>query len=98
MEEPMAIVVLSDTPDMTSDQYDAVAAELGLRDSLPDGCRAYLAGLGPDGSGWREVSVWDSASQAKGFMDTALRPAIERAGAMPVWGPPTKWEAYDLIV
>jgi hypothetical protein len=54
----MAIVVLSDTPDMTSDQYDAVAAELGLRDSLPDGCRAYLAGLGPDGSGWREVSVF----------------------------------------
>jgi hypothetical protein len=33
----MAIVVLSDTPGMTSEQCDAVAvaAELGLSDSLP---------------------------------------------------------------
>lgn len=34
----MAIVVLSETPSMTTAQYDAVAAGLGLSDPLPDGC------------------------------------------------------------
>jgi hypothetical protein len=76
----MAIAVLSDTPNMTTEQYDAVAAEVGLRQSLPDGCSAYLAGVCPDGSAWREISVWDSPNQAEEFMDTVLRPAIERAG------------------
>jgi hypothetical protein len=66
------------------------ASESGLRESLPDGCSAYLAGVSPDGSAWREISVWDSTSQAKEFMDAVLRPAIERAGTTPIWGsPPT---------
>src|ERR1700682_1708316 len=43
-EERMAIVVLSDTPNMTSEQYDEVAAEAGLRSALPDGCQTYIAG------------------------------------------------------
>jgi hypothetical protein len=94
----MAIVVLSETPSMTSAQYDAVAAELGLADSLPEGCRAHIAGVGPDGSTWREIHVWDSADQAKQFMDAALRPAMERSGATPIWGPPTKWDVHKLIV
>jgi len=33
----MAIVVLSETPNMTPEQYDKVATELGLNDALPDG-------------------------------------------------------------
>jgi hypothetical protein len=82
---------------MTSDQYDHVAAELGLTSTLPDGCQAHIAGIGPDGSTWREVHVWDSADQAKQFMDTALRPAIERSGATPIWGPPIKWDVHKLI-
>jgi hypothetical protein len=94
----MAIAVLSDTPNMTSEQYDLVAAQVGLRESLPDGCSAYLAGAGPDGSAWREISVWESPNQAKEFMDAVLRPAMERAGATPIWGPPVKWDAHELIV
>jgi hypothetical protein len=94
----MAIVVLSDTPDMTQAQYDAVAAELGLSDSLPDGCLAHIAGVGPDGSGWRDIHVWETAADAKAFMDLTLRPAMERAGATPVWGPPTAtWQAHKLV-
>jgi hypothetical protein len=94
----MAIVVLSDTPNMTSEQYDKVAAEAGIRSALPDGCQTYIAGLGPDGSSWREISVWKTPSQARDFMDNALRPAMERAGASPVWGRPVKWEAHELLV
>jgi hypothetical protein len=94
----MAIVVLSDTPNITSEHYDMVAAEAGIRSALPDGCHTYIAGLGPDGSSWREVSVWETPSQARDFMDNALRPAMERAGASPIWGPPVKWEAHELLV
>ena len=94
----MAIVVLSETPNMTKEHYDTVAAELGLSDSLPEGCRAYIAGVGPDGSTWRDLMVWESAGQAKQFMDTALRPAMERAGATPIWGPPENWEVHKLII
>jgi hypothetical protein len=93
----MAIVVLSDTPNMTKEQYDIVAAELGLSDSLPDGCLAHIAGVGPDGSTWRDIHVWESADRAKDFMDRTLRPAMERAGATTVWGPPTTWQAHKLI-
>jgi hypothetical protein len=56
-EETMAIVVLSETPNMTSEQYDNVAAELGLSRSLPESCLAHIAGVGPDGSTWRDISV-----------------------------------------
>ena len=94
----MAVVVLSETPNMTSEQYDAVAAELGLGDSLPEGCLAHIAGMGPDGSTWRDIHVWESRSQAKEFMDRTLRPAMERAGAVPIWGPPTNWDVHKLIV
>jgi hypothetical protein len=94
----VAIVVLSDTPNMTSEHYDRVAAELGLNDSLPEGCLAYIAGVGPDGTTWRDIAVWESAAQAKHYMDTTLRPAMERAGATPTWGPPTHWEAHKLVI
>ena len=93
----MTIVVLSDTPDMTSAQYDAVSAELGLRRSLPEGCIMHVAGVCPDGSTWRDLSVWESAAQANWFMDETLRPAMERAGATPIWGPPITWEPHELI-
>jgi hypothetical protein len=93
----VAIVVLTDTPNMTSEHYDRVAAELGLNDSLPEGCLAYIAGVGPDGSAWRDVAVWESSAQAKEYMDTTLRPAMARAGATPIWGPPANWELHKLV-
>jgi hypothetical protein len=65
--------------------------------SLPQGCLAHVAGMGPDGATWREISVWESGAQAKQFMDETLRPAMERHGATPIWGPPTTWELHKLI-
>ena len=94
----MAIVVLSETPGMTKEQFDKVSTELGLDDSLPEGCLVHIAGVGPDGSTWRDVSVWESAAQAKHFIDTSFRPAIERAGATPIWGPPANWKAHKVFV
>jgi hypothetical protein len=90
----MAMVVQSDTPNMTAEQYDTVATELGLNDTLPDGCLAFIAGMGPDGSTWRDLMVWERAVDAKEYMDTKLRPAMERAGATPIWGPPVTWPMH----
>ena len=93
----MPIVVLSDTPNMTHEQYVSVVRELGLRESLPAGCLAFAGGIGPDGSTWRDVMVWESAPPAKQFMDMVLRPAMERVGAVPIWGPPVTWEVDALL-
>jgi hypothetical protein len=54
--------------------------------------------VGPDGSTWREIMVWERAEQAKQVMDTQLRTAMERSGATPIWGPPVTWELHDLLV
>jgi hypothetical protein len=97
-EDLVTIAVLAETPNMTAAQYDSVTDELGLSDSLPAGCLAHIAGVGPDGSTWRDISVWETAGQAKQFMDMTLRPAIERAGATPIWGPPVNWTVHKLIV
>ena len=94
----MAIAVLAETPKMTAAQFDRVAAETGLSDSLPEGCLVHIAGIGPDGSTWRDISVWETPRQAKQFMDETLRPAIERAGATAIWGPPANWTVHKLIV
>ena len=72
----MTIVVMSETLNMTREQFDEVSAELGLDDSLPEGCRVHIAGVGPDGLTWRDISVCDSAAQAKHFIDTSFRPAM----------------------
>jgi hypothetical protein len=98
LEELMAIVVLLETPNMTKEQFDKVSAELGLDDSLPEGCQMHIAGVGPDGSTWRDICVWETAAQAKHFIDTSFRPAIERAGATPIWGPPANWKAHKVFV
>jgi predicted enzyme related to lactoylglutathione lyase len=92
----MAIVVISDTPNMTAAQHDQVAQELGLHDALPPGCQSFLAGMGPDGSTWRHLMVWERAAEAKAYMDTLLRPAIDRSGATAIWGPPVTWDAHDV--
>jgi hypothetical protein len=42
----MATAVLAQTPNMTAAQFDAVAAEIGLSESLPQGCLVHIAGVG----------------------------------------------------
>jgi hypothetical protein len=93
----MAIAVLSETPNMTKEQFDEVAAEVGMKESLPPGCLAHIAEVGPDGTTWRDISVWESAGKAKQFLDETFRPAMERSGATVIWGPPANWEVHTMI-
>ena len=93
----MAVVLMSDTPGMTAQQYETVIADLGLAEKLPPGCQAHIAGPGPDGA-WRVVTVWDELDTARDFMTTTLRPAWARAGVTPPSGPPINWPLHKIFV
>jgi hypothetical protein len=44
-----------------------------------------IAGVGPDSATWRDISVAETAAQAREFMDAVLWSAVERASATPIW-------------
>lgn len=93
----MAVVIMVDVPNETSAQYDAVTAEMGFTDTLPQGCKTRIAGAGPDGS-WRVISVWDDMDTAGAFVTTTLRQAYEKVGVAPPNSPPVTWTVHDLVV
>jgi hypothetical protein len=89
----MAVAILVDTPNMASEQYDALMAEMG---TLPEACKFHVAGVGPDGS-WRVVTVWEDAEKAQAFMASTLRPSMEKVGITPSGSPPQIWTAHRVI-
>ncbi|MDP9101425.1 MAG: hypothetical protein M3N21_04675 [Actinomycetota bacterium] len=93
----MANAILVDTPGLTQQHYEAVTADLGLNDGLPDGCTVHIAGPMPDGAGWRVITVWDDMDKAQAFLTEKLRPAQERAGAPAPAGPPQMWQVHRLV-
>jgi hypothetical protein len=88
----MPIAVMADTPNGTVENFEAVMAEIG--GDLPSGCRARIAGPGPDG-GWRVLSVWDDMEAAQAFLSGTLRPAQERIGVPSAQNVVT-WEVHNL--
>ncbi len=74
----MSVIVIATTPGMDAAAYDRTAhAGAGL----PTGCTAHHAG--PVEGGWRVVSIWDSAEQARDFGRTVLAPALAAEGLTP---------------
>ena len=53
----MAIVVLSETPNMTKEQFDKVSAELGLEDSLIEWERTKGGWIVGHTFGWTEFEI-----------------------------------------
>ncbi len=94
----MAMVLMVDTPGMTQDQYDASVATMGIKDVLPEGCSAHIAGPTPDGAAWRVVTVWENQDLARQFMTQKLRPAQEAHGITPPSTPPVIWPLHSLVV
>jgi hypothetical protein len=93
----MAVVIMADTPGMTAEQYEAVIADIGLTEKLPPGCRAHMAGPGPDGA-WRVVTAWDDLDTARDYITTTVRPAWERAGVTPPDTMPINWPLHKLFI
>jgi hypothetical protein len=82
---------------MTSEHYDKVTAELGLKDSLPEGCHALIGGAGPDGS--RGETSWCGRVPARQTVHGHSAAAGDGASRRHTYlGPPTVWEAHDLIL
>ena len=72
----MAIVAIIETPDGTTEQYDAIRDIIGA--GLPDGCRAHIAGR--TGDGILVVDVWDDPALMDAFYSRDLAPALGAVG------------------
>jgi hypothetical protein len=89
----MAIVIIATTPDMTEEHYAEVGATMGMDGSLPEGCKAHIAGPAPEG--WRVISVWDDPAVAHAFAQGTLMPALASAGLTPA--PPVIYPLHTFV-
>ncbi len=74
----MSVIVIATTPGMDAAAYEHT---VGSSTGLPTGCTAHHAG--PVEGGWRVVTGWDSADQARDFGRTVLAPALAAEGLTP---------------
>jgi hypothetical protein len=92
----MAFVRMFDNPNVTQEQYDAAAQQLGIDSgSAPDGAILHVAGAGPDG-GWRVLEIWESEEAAQTFDEEVLAPVLGDVGIQrPA---PAVWQVHNLVV
>ncbi len=86
----MAIAMDQDIPGVTSEQYDAVVAELRASGTQFEGLIMHTAGAW--GDGWRTVDIWESRKAMDRFFHESLRPAqikVMTARGIAPDGPPS---------
>ena len=76
----MAFVRIIRPPNVTSREYEAVNAQVGLEDKQPPGLLLHCAGE-VDGA-WQIIDVWESEEQARTFDEERLAPALEKVVGM----------------
>jgi hypothetical protein len=87
--------------DTSTTNYDAVSAELNLRQA-PDGLLIHTAGFDHASGVFRVFDVWDSREQADTFIAEKLNPILERMTAEAAergdesFTPPTREAWYEL--
>lgn len=87
--------------DNSTKNYDAVVAELNLKDA-PDGLLIHTAGFDRDAGVFRVFDVWETREQGERFMNERLMPVVERMGAAAAersddsFTPPSREGWYDL--
>ena len=98
----MAVAYIQEFPivegDLSTANYDAVAAALGLSDA-PDGLVVHTAGFDHADGVFRIFDVWETREQGERFVDEVLNPVLERFMAEAPEGdfaPPTLDTWYDL--
>jgi hypothetical protein len=74
----MAIMVISDNPNGTSEQDDLIVKELNL-DGLPAKGALFRA-AGPHVGGWRIISGWESLEDFEAFRHERLEPLLRKYG------------------
>jgi hypothetical protein len=70
----------------TQEQYEAVNAQMGVEDDLPDGLIFHSAG--PIEGGWGVLDFWESRGHFDRFQEGRLGPAIAELGDRAPQGPP----------
>jgi hypothetical protein len=93
----MAFVRIIRPPNVTSREYDAVNAKIGLEGSPPPGLLLHCAGE-VEGA-WQIIDVWESEEQARSFDEEQLAPAIEAVMGMRPPGPPpsTEYQLHTVV-
>src|SRR4029453_10533604 len=74
----MAVAMFMHWPGVTSDQYDAVMARLGLDANPPAGGILHLAAVTDDGV--EVCDVWQTEQAFTGYLEQRLLPAVSDLG------------------
>jgi hypothetical protein len=74
----MAVAMLMHWPGVTSDQYDAVMARLGLDANPPAGGVLHVAAVTDDGV--EVCDVWQTEQAFSSFLEHRLLPAVSELG------------------
>ena len=72
----MAVAVMTDVPQGTTEMYDAVNEKLGGAETLTDGQIVHTMGL-LEGGGFRVFDVWETREAFEKFAEERLGPAIQ---------------------
>jgi hypothetical protein len=89
----MAVAMMVENPNVTSEIYDKVRDQLGLEG--PAGGIFHAAGEGPNG--WRVIEVWESEDDARRFLQERLKPAWAAVGVDPPSTPPQFWQVHNIM-
>lgn len=91
----MAIMMILELDDATTDDYDALNEAIGIDDdNLPQGLIAHAAGPSDEG-GLLIVDVWESAEDLDRFFEEHAGPAMEKVGVSP--GQPRVHQVHNHI-
>lgn len=94
----MAAQLILEFEGVTTKEYDAVNAALGLdpdsgEGDWPDGLQLHAAGLDEDGN-LVVTEVWDTPEHQERFMETRLAEALVKGG---ITGPPSGVTWIELV-
>jgi hypothetical protein len=89
----LPVGILTETPGLTAELYDAVNDKMNVENDPPEGLILHTSG--PMEGGWRIFDVWESAEAFERFTDERLRPAIEEVSGGPA-PPEPRQEIYEL--
>ena len=88
--------------DTSTTNYDAVVAELDLKDVVPDGLLIHTAGFDRDAGVFRIFDVWQTREQGEKFINDLLGPVTGRLAVAAAdrgdvtFTPPNREGWYDL--
>ncbi len=78
----MAVCFIIEPPDVDTEVYERVRAEVRMDVNPPDGLILHCAGTAGDGT-WRVVEIWDTSAAQQTFLGERLAPALQKLGVKP---------------